>query len=505
MSPVVSFTDFSGGEFGDLGPTGCKDNQWTGNNVMLYKDGSVGPRPGVKVFSPTGGIAGPLWAMRGIGQVGSNDFNMVYGQGQLVKRFNFSGGATITTGTVSITVTNTTQIIQSGPLGGVMPIYGSQVYVMDGTNPPTALGSSPGAYVATLYGVRVVVGNTSANPNRVYYSAAVTTTAVGSATFPATNFFDVGVANWGVTYTDETRQRLTITNQGGEFWGLSGVPGVNDVLRRQPRGDLSPARWYHAVRVGESIWFLPFGEDFPVEYTGATVDKLKYKYLRFTGGDTIDRMAMAIPALDIVAFYEVGGSNRALLRANDAWSYQTFGVTTRFASPWTTGGAYMDYDLPILMSDGGTAAAAPNFYSWQPSLDRPGKTGDTYAQPGDNSTTPLTASMSSRYWFGTNDKDIQVTEVTIDGFTWNTGSASTNHCDVQVRSLFRYGDVPYADSVVQSFDQAASLTTSDRQDCRFRATNPGAPYAQGFQIILSAMRGFAVRRIRVEYVETARR
>lgn len=504
MSPQVMLEDWSGGEFGDLGPTGCKDNQWTGSNVMLYKDGSVGPRPGIKSFTTSGGVAGPLWSMRGIGATDS-DFKMVYGQGQLVKRFTFAGTATITTGTVSITVTNTTQIIQNGTLGGVLPIYGSQVYVLDGTNPPTGLASSPGALVATLYGVRVVAGNTLANPNRVYYSAAVTTSSIATTTWPATNFFDVGASNWGVTDLDETRQRLTIATSGGDFWGLSGTPGVNDVLRRQPRGDLSPARWYHATRIGETIWFLPFGEDFPVNYTGAVINKLQYNYLRYTGGSGADHYAVSIPALDAVVFYETGGSNRALQRINNAWSYHTFGVTTRFASPWTVGGAFMDYDLPLLMSDGGTASVAPSFYSYQPVLDRPGKVGDTYAQPGDNSTTPLTASMSSRYWWGTGDKDIQVTEVTVDGFTWNTGSSTDNNCSVQVRSLFRYGDVPYTDSVVQSFTQAPSLTTADRQDARFRATNPGAPRAQGFQIILTGLRGFAVRRIRVEYTESARR
>ncbi len=47
MSPQVTFADFSGGEFGQLGPTGARPNMFTGSNVMVYKDGSVGPRPGV--------------------------------------------------------------------------------------------------------------------------------------------------------------------------------------------------------------------------------------------------------------------------------------------------------------------------------------------------------------------------------------------------------------------------------------------------------------------------
>lgn len=500
MSPVVSFHDWSGGEFGELGPTGAKDTQFTGSNVQLYKDGTVGPRPGIKTITVTSSTVGSLWSMKGIGAADSN-FRMIFGQGHLMKRFTINDGTIIATGTISATVTLATQIIQSGPSTGVMPVYNSTVYALFGDNPPVALTAAPGASVAALYGARVVVGATSSNQNRVYYSSAVTATAVVSTTWPATNFFDIGIADWAITHLDETRQRLTIANNGGDFWGLSGTPGVNDVLRRQPRGDLTPARWYHATRVGEGIWFLPFGEDFPVSFTGAVVDKLRYKYLRYTAGTGTEHFAVSIPSLDAVIFYEAGGSNRGLMMTNGAWTYQTFGVATRFASTWTAGGAGMDYDLPLVMSDGGSASTAPLFYSFQPSLDRPGKASDTYAQPGDNSTTPLTASMSSRWWFTPGQKDIQVTSVTVDGFTWNTGSSSTNHVDLQVRSLFRFGDVPYVDSAVQSFDQAASLTTADRQDARFRATNPAAPWAQGFQIVLTNLRGFAVRRIRVEYTE----
>ncbi len=504
MSPQITFADWSGGEYGDLGPTGAKDNMFTGSNVMVFKDGTVGPRPGIvqTAIVGTSTATGMLWACRGIGSSDGNH-KVVIGQGQLVKRITplTPSAGFLTTGTVSITVTVTTQVVQTSTSQAVIPIYGSNVYVTDGTNPPTGLASAPGAAVAIPYGSRLMVANAPGAANRVYYTNAITTSAIANATFGATNFFDVGFGAWPITHLDETRQRLTIPNQGGDFWGLSGTPGVNDVLRRQPRGDVAPIKWYQATRVGEGIWFLPFNEDFPVSYTGAITNKLQYKYLRYTGGNGLEHFVTSLPAYEAVLIYEVGGNNRALQLANNIWSYHTFGVTTRFATPLTVGGPGSDYDGPLLLTDGGSDAGSPSFYFYDPALDRPGKTSDLFAQPGDNSTTPLTASMSTRYWWTPNDKDVQVTEITIDGFTWNTGSASTNHLDVQVRSLFRFGDVPYTDSVVQSFDQPASMTTADKQDARFRATNPGAPWCQGVQIILSNMRGFALRRIRVQYKE----
>lgn len=510
--PQTTFNDWSGGEYGDLGPTGAKDNMWTGLNMMVYTDGSVGPRAGTKPISGVNAAMGALWAVRGVGASVPGQADIAMGQAHLIKAFvlNTLTGAIISSvysvGTVTLTVTTTTQITQVGAASGVIPVYGDAVYQFNSEFlTVTALANSPGAMVAVPYGSRLAVANAPTAANRVYYTNAITTSAIASATFGALNFFDVGFSAWPITHLDETRQRLTIPTQGGDFWGLSGTPGVNDVLRRQPRGDLAPAKWHHATRVGESIWFVPFNEDFPVNYTGAVVDKLKYKYLRYTSGVTSEHFVTSIPSLEAVLFCQVGGTNRGLLRMNDVWSYHTFGSTTRFATPFTVGGVSEDYDAPLVMCDGGGAAAAPVFSTFQPSLNRPAKTSDIWAQPGDNSTTPLTATLSTRYWWAPADKDLQVTEVTIDGFTWDTGSASTNHIDVQVRSLFRFGDVPYADSAVQSFDQAASATTADRQDARFRATNPGAPYAQGFQIILSAIRGFAIRRIRVQYTETARR
>lgn len=512
--PSITFSDFTGGEFAQLGPTGCKPNQFTGTNVMVYQDGSIGPRPGVKQVAVTSTVVGSVWAFRGLGAApGVTDFQYLFGQGQRVRKFTDTLSSGITTvGTVSITATVTTQIIQNGPLTGYIPLYGAGVYQVSSTT-VTALTASPGARVGAPFGVRLLVGNTIANPNRIYYSAAADPTS-----WPALNFFDIGLAAWPNTYMDEIRQRMSIANQGGEWWSESGVPGVNDVLRRLPRGDLGPLQWYHAVRMGEVVWFLPAGDDFPVQFTGSTVNGLALDYLRFTNGTGTDYFLSALPVPQVVTAFEVGGSNRGLIMSHGTWSYHQFGVTTRFATPGSIGGTSADYDRPMLLTDGGSASAAPSFYTFAPALDRPGKVGDSYAQPGDMSTTPLVASMAipyhwaSRYYHATSiatDSDLTVQEVTLDGFTWNTGSSATNHCDVQVRSLFRYGTAnnptAYKDSTAQSFDQPTASTPADRTDVRVRLRFGDQQPAQGFQIRLSNMRGFAVRRIRVSYTETGRR
>lgn len=505
--PEVVFSDWSGGEMGDLGPTGCKDNQFSGMNVMVYKDGSVGPRPAVKAslsVNPT-----PLpWAFRGVGSPDGNH-RVFIGTGKTIYSYRYGADTYNFLATISITVTVTTQIIQAGPAHAEIPIYGDKVYEVNdfGTSTVQAIPSSPGAQVGSLLGVRLMVGNTPTNPKRVYYTAAQTATAIAASTWPALNFFDVGLPDWNITFMDEQRQRMAIANNGGEWWGLSGTPGVNDSLRRQPRGDLSPFKWYHCARLGESVWFLPLGEDFPAQFTGSTVDRDRYKYLRFNGGTTAEFIAGALPPSNTALFAScvpIGSAGAGLMFHNDVWTYHSFTDMLwpiQFLTPLSVGGPNTDYDSPLLLAGWRSDLTTLAAYALQPSLDRPGKSSDTYAAnlaPGTHTVT-----LATRYWWG-QDRDIKITAITIDGFTWNVGAGS-NNVDVQVRSLFRFGTVPYADSTVQSWSELASATTSDRTDKRFRVTNPDAPWAQGFQIRLSAINGFAVRRIRVEYDEGPKR
>src|SRR3990167_2675901 len=119
----------------------------------------------------------------------------------------------------------------------------------------SAMTSSPAARAIAQYGERVLlVGASGANYRRLRYSAKA-----DPDSWPALNFIDIPYPNtaqegFTVTYITDLRQRLLIANDGGEWWALSGVPGVNDVLRRQQRGDRVPASRHSVARVGESVY-----------------------------------------------------------------------------------------------------------------------------------------------------------------------------------------------------------------------------------------------------------
>ena len=501
---TISFDTWEGGEFGDLGAAGAQRGMFSGQNLMRYQDGTVGPRPGVRELEPTGAAAGAVWAFRGLGAEATN--GQVYGQGSNLYGFTLAPlGAVVAIGTVSTTATVASQLIQYGPAKGELARYADKIYEVDTDLPRvTPLASSPGATVLASYGIRLMAANASNTATataiiskRVYYSAAADTSS-----WPALNYFDVGNIDWPVTHIDEIRQRLVIGNEGGEWWALSGTPGVNDSLRRQPRGDLSPERWYHAVRSGESIWFFPQGEDFPVQFTGIVVDKLRFRHLRFTAGSGNDFAVTAAPVGEVVLAVEDGGSNRGLLFANDTWTYHTFGVTTsRFLSPASVGGAGADLDMPILLCDGG-GASSPKFYAFVPMLDRPAKTNDTYAQPGDDSDTPLSVTLNTPAIQAKEGSECWARKITVTGFAWDTGASSSNHFDLVCRSWFRRDKNDVRDSAIISKDipDPSADKTPFQRSFSVGDQQPG----EAFQIRLSNIRGIAIKSIEVDVEERAR-
>lgn len=515
---TLRWSEFSGGEYGDLGPTGAEPTMFTGTNVMVYNDGTIGPRPGLKQLQIQSLSAGPIWTLRGLGYGTSN--GQVYGQGSTLYGFTFTTTATVAAiGTVSTTVTTNSQMIQYGPNIGELARYGDKLYQVAPETPlVTPLPSSPGALTLTPYGIRLMAANgavtttvtasvtaTAVTAKRVYYSAAADLTS-----WPALNYFDVGNISWPVSYLDELRQRLIISTGGGEFWALSGTPGVNDSLKRQPRGDLSGAQWYHHARVGETVWFFPSGEDFPVQFTGIVVDKLRFRHLRFTGGSGTDWSMTALPVAEMLLALEDGGSGRGLLLANDVWTYHDFGVTTsRYCTPPSVGGSGADLDMPLVLSDGGSAGAAPVFWTFAPTLSRPAKVSDTWAQPGDASTTPVDASFSTSLASAKPGHRFKARRITVHGLKWNTGSSSTNHFDLKLRSFYRSGPPPRGmsspkDSKTFSWDEAASLTTSDKTPFSVTFTAGDQQLGDQVQCVISSQRGCAIEAIEVDADEEPR-
>lgn len=482
---IHTFDRWTGGEYGDLGSTAAPRNSWHGTNVMVYQNGLLGPRPGVIEITPSGMPTGTAWALRGLGSTAPR--GVVLGIGTKMYGFTFSPlGAVTDLGNVAGAPSSAAQLIQYGNLGYLV-LPGDKAYKVDpDATIVTALSSAPGGRTIAQYGVQTIIAGTAANPNRVYYSALGDPT-----TWPALNYFDVGSEDWAVVHAEESRSSLALMNTGQEVWRLSGVAGVDDTLRRTSRGDLAPAEWYNVARVGEGLWFVPYGEDWPVLFTGTITNKLDLRHLRFTQGAGNEVAVSALPGSDTVCFVEADGDDRMMVLHNDVWSFHDVGVNlSRLVSPVSVGGVSYR-ENPLLLCDGG-GASAPKLYLWAPTLERPGKVGDTLAQPGDATTTPLLAQVDTPEVWSEDNREILAREVSVDFATWNTGASATNHFDIRVASLHRRGDTAAQWSRIQSYDEPTADTGSDAQPGRkvFRFGDQGRGH--GYKIEVTNMRGVAL-------------
>lgn len=491
---TITIDNFRGGEFGDLHPSTAPPNTFTGRNVVVYRDGLIGPRAGVKKLAPTLTANGSVIEF-GIAK-GTN--GVVYSQSTNVHGFTFPNGAVALLGTVAAAPSQGDgHMVRVGNDILYYNLSGANTYQITPATPTVAdMTGAPAAIAVVQNGERVIlIGNTGGKYRRLRYSAKADPTS-----WPAANFIDIPYPNtaqegFSLTHIAEIRQRLVIANDGGEWWALTGVPGVNDVLRRQQRADRTPANRHHAARIGEALYLVVVdGSDLPpVIFTGTTTEKDTLRHLgKWNNSNTVARVA-ARPGVD--HFLALAANGRALASINGTWTFHQFAQP--IAYPFIDSNA--DSQQLFIFCDGGGASAPPLFYAFDSDLNRPAKTSDTYASPGDDSTTPVDAEFTTAVQWAKDGDELNPRWITVNFAKWNTGSTARNHFDLEVIMHHRHNQAGTRVATVPlTWDEMASATTSDAtpDSARFNvgAQGPG----QGFQIRVSNMRGVAVRNIIVE-------
>lgn len=488
---TVTFDNFSVGEFGTYGPGRAPRGSFTARNMMRYLDGSIGPRPGMVQLSPSGLGTGAVWGLCSPSVATAN--NVVFGQSNHVYAFTWAGasvGSVVDCGTVASTPTAVQQMIPYGRKV-LLANYGDKAYIVTPATPTiTAYASSPAGQLVAVYGVRMIDAQTASNINRVYYSAADDFTS-----WPALNYFNVPTTA-ALSFVQELRSRLAIATNENEWWALSGVPGVNDTLKRTPRADLAPASWPDAARAGESAHFISQGDDWPVEFTGTVTDQLRFRHLAAVLSATNNKAVATIPQTQTIAAV-FSDNDSMLLRHNETWTKHALGFTPARLISATGINATSTYKNGLILTDGGGSGVTPKFYAFHPQIERPGKTADLNAQPGDGSTTPLDAYLYTPEQNTPDGTEATVRAVHVHFKKWNTGSSSTNHFDLTVRSTRRHGSDD-RDSSAREWDEAPSLTTSDAEGDRVTLMFGDQGRGAGFQLRFDNVRGVAFGPIIVE-------
>nr|MBA2751920.1 hypothetical protein [Actinomycetota bacterium] len=355
MESIV-FDDFSGGWRGTLDLAKCPPNMHDGRNVLIYRDGSLGPRPGLKAFNVGYSVA---QRVRGALHTGHPVRPLVWVEGTTVFATSDDGlGNAVSVGTLAGPPVNDMPLKMTKFTGrqSFMSVPGAgaadRVYWIHHNGAATLLQNLGGAggYCNSPYGVRLITGNSASA--LINFSAAM-----NGAVWPAAN--TIRLAFDGIPiHLSEQRNHLVAVLDDGSWFVLTGVPGVNDTLRRVAGGQVYPAPLgYDAfLDTGDDIInFLSPSGNFPGSFDGANLSELPY--LSMTPENPRQSYAeggFVVAARAVKAIQGSGTAspgfilrdpvNRLLLKHNGAWGLHQFGVPVGQAWAFNGQGRLIGFD-----------------------------------------------------------------------------------------------------------------------------------------------------------------
>lgn len=496
---TITYNAFDFGEFGTMAPEKAPPGSWTGNNVVVYRDGCIGPRPGVKkaVRSTEIGSA----ALRGLAftplaSAGDKPL-LIIQDSTTIKCCDPDDAYPPTVSNVSGTLSAVAGTSDTDRVLGVesvrqlngklyFPNNGDRLYAYNGASASKSVASVstvPEGNTIAMFRDRVYVGN---GATRVYYSAAGNETS-----WTAGNYFDVGVS-WAIYAMEQFRDSLLIFTQWGT-WMLTGASPVTGTLRRI--SDTFSPLAKSVVAGNDELFYIPSSRNAPVIFQGSYGDEATLKHLENWKSDNDSAYGAQSYANRDILWSSSSGT--LLWRKNNAWSQHTFNRSPFSVSlgPWIV----RFRDTRILL---GTNGSSPDLYWLDMDLDRPAFTSDTYAQPGDDSTTPMTdCYFTIPTIYAPEGYRCRVRRIAVDFQKYDTGSATANNIDVTVT---QFGDINESgeDTETQTlYNEAGSgiAGTTSGTPSRLAANFGTNGWHGAFSVKLSALKGVKIRSISIDY------
>lgn len=307
---LATFDDFSGGHWGNEGPSAAEGNQYGGINMILAEDGSLVPASSSRWLqlnaNPVGKLWGAFWAWGGGGQY----------------YFITSPAATTVTNTVflyryvpnpsslpnTITTISTFQSLMRTDVAWVanreniyFTVYGDRSYEIRGNVPDllrigNSPGQSPGGKCIAIYKDRIWVGNIydarfGNKPNRIHFSgdeSAADNIADGSL-WLTDNYLDLGgVRNneasptIAVTCLLPMRDYMLAICDDQSIYVISGYPNLDLTVRRaygftKGSGGLTAFQPTHGAVDPSQVraWMYDHSIRAPIRFNGASVTRLE--------------------------------------------------------------------------------------------------------------------------------------------------------------------------------------------------------------------------------------
>jgi hypothetical protein len=490
---TIVYNDWSKGEFGRIAPERAPEGSWTGKNMVVYQNGNIGPRPGLRKIPLTDVPEGEITGIGFVPTPGSSTSAVWFIVGTKVAMFRALGPAL----DVSLSFQDLDDEVPDGSFvwfkESVRQSFGLTYFtipedkgyafdielaVLDGT-----YGIPAGSDIE-IYKDRMLVADDGATSPRIYYSSAAT-----FDDFPAENYFDVG-ASWPISSIIEFKDSLCIFTYDG-VWLLTGAltDDNTDVTLRRISETLVPEP-RTVLRTNEALFYIPNSRSAPVMYNGTVGDERVLKHLEDWKEVFHDATGMASYGNRDIHFLSSAGTG--LWRKNDAWTTHDYEVTV---------GPYQVryFDDHIVLTDGGAEGEESNWYTLAMNLNRPAFTSDTLAQPGDDDDTPIDAYIRLPDHVAEVGEEVRVRKVEIEFYDYDTGTVEDNNMDVVVTAINRYR-LP-GDAEVQTSSYTGPTIEGSEEGVRRRTIRPFGMggYHGGFSIAIENIRNVAISRVIVDF------
>lgn len=552
---VEEHKDFTGGDWGRREAWNAAPNQFSATNMVLYRTGELGVRPGIRDVTPISGVtpvAGSLIALSACAPSAANNVGYIQNVGGTVsfKRFQptrGNGGVTTLTNNFAAGVDHYNYFVGSllyiaAGVSGVYQASGTTLTLLNGVD----------AKGITQYGDRLVINDYNAANNNILRYNGLTAGVSDFTSWPALNVIPVGNRTEFAMLLNQ-RTHLMIGQPQGLYM-ITGALGVSENLRQvaaTTKGPGASSLYTQGVLDNnELVWYFSDPNFSPMVWDGANYKEYVDTRIPWTQGNSGIFSSMVtnqqpgiatFPATDDTGvFYlcpgdtNVGVTNynaKALIRYNGAWTYHEFNTRVAgqplesavqplrtYALPdpgisqaTTAPGFAAEVPADQFIMCAQTSSGIPKFYSLLFGLDRPGysypQDGTGYSangrgyydmeQAGDNSDEQVTGNVTFAEMHVKDADEIQVQGVIVDFRSWDTNGTLDNHFDVQVDCLRPYDNDSPITSLKGSWnedtDHSSTAGTIKRRVFMFGDQG----YGNGYQVKFTNIRGVALTRYQV--------
>lgn len=495
-SKIVRYDEFSGGEFGAIDPGKAPAHTFHAKNMLVYRNGQIGPRAGAKALAYTSVGNG---VVVGMGWRGTPNVDLWWVVGTAVKYAN-SRSVGSAAGTFTGALASTPTAVEWVAVGNddtYLVSYGDKVYHLSHLGPTNAaVSGSPGGADITVHGQRLFVAGGPSDLDKVFYSDLA-----DFDTWGASSYFFVGNASGAVRGVWSQRNHLTILTQNGEWWVLTGEVGGTPTLRRVTGGGVDP--WAAGPNTAEIngadlLVHVPINSDFPAEFDGSSIQEHRHLEVNsgtpFTGATDLKVVRGMRPDEALIVFPT---TKKFAIDRNGVWTFHTSELSA--ISPFVVS----DGQGQIIFCKNGTVSTAAEFFTMKLDLDRPGFVGDGLSQPGDASTTPLDCTLDFPIEWSPPGKERRVRSVTVDYTKWdtgNTGNANKFRCTPKTWRHYSLSG-PQSATAQTWTEAAASASTSGIKARKVFRFGTESKFGGGFQITFDQIIGVSFDSFVVEYEE----